>query len=538
MPNAVKYVTSTPLNSLRKGNVAIGVNNVDMGPTSVTGWYNGIIPPVNNITIYKTSSSNIPLTFAPQSDDELYRFIISQGGTSSDTTSVGAALAWIATQSNLFAMDQSLPNIVTDGLVLALNAGEVSSYPTTGTTWYDLSGEGINGTLSGPTYNTVGALDFNGSSDYVEGNSSVPLGNPCTVIALINCNSGGSGEGVAFGPEANGSDNWLAVNGTTIRAYACESADTNNFSLQGGTIVCDGTRWCTIACTIDGSTLKVYLNGVEKNAETRTFTIGGWTGGFDVGKRGNHSLKYFNGSISNVLGYDKVLTPSEMLQNYYQAPIVTDGLVTALDFSNLVSYESGDSSGYSLTGSVGFDLFNTPTDTTAFGGGITCQETDEFIALDDKIATDYVSVECWWTRDSDGVGTSEDIVWNKESTWELRDDNGNISWALKADNKNWFWHDSTADIAVGETIHFVLTYDGNYVKSYKNGELVQTYTYPSGGVLEDQTSCYPKLNSRNCTRTTVQNPGNHTFYQFRIYDRALTSTEVAHNYSATSLKFI
>ena len=211
---------------------------------------------------------------------------------------------------------------------------------------------GIDGTLSGPTYNTVGALDFDGASDYVDGDSSVPLGNPCTVTALINCNSGGSGEGVVFGPEANGSDNWLAVNGTTIRVYATETADTNNFSLQGGTIVCDGTRWYTIACTIDGSTLKVYLNGVEMNDVTKTFTIGGWTGGFDIGRRGAALSKYFNGSISNVLGYDKVLTPSEILQNHYQSKIVTDGLIFYIDAGNLVSYESSATTVNSLTGSM------------------------------------------------------------------------------------------------------------------------------------------------------------------------------------------
>ena len=41
----------------------------------------------------------------------------------------------------------------------------------------------------------------------------------------------------------------------------------------------------------------------------------------------------------------------------------------------------------------------------------------------------------------------------------------------------------------------------------------------------------------NCTRTTVQNPGNHTFYQFRIYDRALTDEEVAQNYNANINRF-
>ena len=36
------------------------------------------------------------------------------------------------------------PNIVQDGLVLALDAGSTRSYPGTGTTWYDLSGNENN----------------------------------------------------------------------------------------------------------------------------------------------------------------------------------------------------------------------------------------------------------------------------------------------------------------------------------------------------------------------------------------------------------
>ncbi|MFN9898496.1 MAG: hypothetical protein ACK55Z_06825, partial [bacterium] len=45
-------------------------------------------------------------------------------------------------------------NIVTSGLVLNFDAGNLSSYPKSGTTWFDLSGNGTNGTLvNGPTYN-------------------------------------------------------------------------------------------------------------------------------------------------------------------------------------------------------------------------------------------------------------------------------------------------------------------------------------------------------------------------------------------------
>ena len=216
--------------------------------------------------------------------------------------------------------------------------------------------------------------------------------------------------------------------------------------------------------------------------------------------------------------------------------IVEDGLVLCLDAANKKSYPGTGTTWTDRSGNVNNGtLLNEPTFTSNFGGGLICEETDEFIASDNVTATDYVSVECWYTKDSEGSG--EDIVWNKESCWELNDNDGNLSWALMASNRGWFWYDTGVDIAVGETAHFVLTYDGNYVRFYKNGVLGSTYTYPSGGVLANQTSCYPKLNSRHCTRTTVQNPGNHTFYQFRIYDRKLTDAEVLQNYNATKSRF-
>jgi uncharacterized delta-60 repeat protein len=61
------------------------------------------------------------------------------------------------------------PKLVTDGLVLALDAANSKSYPGIGTTWTDLSGSGNNGTLTnGPTYssNNLGALNFDGIDDY------------------------------------------------------------------------------------------------------------------------------------------------------------------------------------------------------------------------------------------------------------------------------------------------------------------------------------------------------------------------------------
>ena len=64
-----------------------------------------------------------------------------------------------------FGTSWSLP---TEGLSLLLDAGNVKSYPGSGTTWFDLSGNGNNGTLTnGPTFNSEGYISFDGTNDYV-----------------------------------------------------------------------------------------------------------------------------------------------------------------------------------------------------------------------------------------------------------------------------------------------------------------------------------------------------------------------------------
>ena len=60
------------------------------------------------------------------------------------------------------------PRIVTDGLILALDAANTKSYPSSGgSTWYDLSGKGNNGTITNATFNSDGYFAFEGSGDYI-----------------------------------------------------------------------------------------------------------------------------------------------------------------------------------------------------------------------------------------------------------------------------------------------------------------------------------------------------------------------------------
>ena len=78
------------------------------------------------------------------------------------------------------------PSIVTDGLVLCLDAANTKSYPGSGTTWTDISGKGYDGTLTnGPTFSSdnLGCIVFDGSNDRVDGvhNSELNLTQDLTV---------------------------------------------------------------------------------------------------------------------------------------------------------------------------------------------------------------------------------------------------------------------------------------------------------------------------------------------------------------------
>jgi hypothetical protein len=89
------------------------------------------------------------------------------------------------------------PNIVTDGLVLALDAANTKSYPGSGTVWKDLSGNGNNGTLiNGPTFDTgnLGSIEFDGVDDWTSFGNILNTGtSDFTISAWVKSTSTATG---------------------------------------------------------------------------------------------------------------------------------------------------------------------------------------------------------------------------------------------------------------------------------------------------------------------------------------------------------
>jgi len=215
-----------------------------------------------------------------------------------------------------------------------------------------------NGSLiNGTTWSQNGWFEFDGVDDYINISNDTNLTNPLTICALVNTNVVTSSAQVIYGPNANGQDNWLSITNNKALLHTTQTADVNNVNLTGTTFI-SASRWHHIVGIVNNRTASLWVNGRnDANLSARSYIIGSWNSSARVGQRATGQFP-FNGKIAQVISYGKQLTQTEILQNYYQAPIVTDGLVFAADAGNLVSYESGSTTTYSLTGSSSGSLVN------------------------------------------------------------------------------------------------------------------------------------------------------------------------------------
>lgn len=154
-------------NTLKKGNLAIGFNDIEYGPTPITGFYTAISIPNNGYVIYETNSSGRLRMYRPQNNTEFIDFIKKLGG---DVTTIDEALSYVASNPNLFALNRPIGDIVTDNLLVYYDATQINSYPKNGNTWYNMGDSTNNATLiNGPVYDTDngGNIFFDGSNDYM-----------------------------------------------------------------------------------------------------------------------------------------------------------------------------------------------------------------------------------------------------------------------------------------------------------------------------------------------------------------------------------
>ena len=223
-------------------------------------------------------------------------------------------------QTNAGRTHIATKGIVQSGLVLNLDAGVLSSYPGSGTTWTDLSGNVNNGTLTNMevpgdyTSTNGGILTFDGYDEHIKCGNSISLQITVgTISAWINANNGNSNyNGIITKQQAWG----LFVKDNVLMLYDWG----NNVDRTTGITVGNST-WNYVAMTFTqtigtpSNNTIVYLNGspvltttVKHNNHNVEVQIGG--GGDSYGGQ------FFGGNISQALIYNRALTATEIQQNY------------------------------------------------------------------------------------------------------------------------------------------------------------------------------------------------------------------------------
>jgi hypothetical protein len=220
-------------------------------------------------------------------------------------------------------------NIIRGGLLTYLDAGIVGSYPGSGTTWTDLSGNGYNGTLTnGPTFSTAngGYLAFDGSDDYVDLGNQSALGftsGVFTVEAWIYIPSSWTGgsqypnvvsKGAGAGWDQNG---WSLFcfrgwNGPYAWGYGARNGGTTNIVSRNS---CPSNTYLHTVITANGSTIVLYENGVQQVSASQTINPASNSYSVWIARDFVYGIA-FPGRVSGVKLYNVALSAAQVIQNF------------------------------------------------------------------------------------------------------------------------------------------------------------------------------------------------------------------------------
>ena len=217
------------------------------------------------------------------------------------------------------------PNIVEDGLVLCLDAGNERSYPGSGTTWGDLSGNGYNGTLTnGPTYSSdnLGSINLDGIDDFSLG----------TIDSSIF--SGAHSIGCWFYRRTI--KTWSALFSNNVNTYSCTlltfissgnglginraGVSATSISIDLGSNHLNKWIYCvmTLAGATSGSGVNVYafMDGSLLTASGNLYWDLTTSSNYYIGRHYTNVAQIHDGLIPIVQVYNRALSQDEIKQNF------------------------------------------------------------------------------------------------------------------------------------------------------------------------------------------------------------------------------
>ncbi len=208
------------------------------------------------------------------------------------------------------------PSIVSDGLVLYLDAANRRCYSGSGSSSNSLvSGIGVT-LINGVGFTTTnnGYFSFDGSNDYIDAgnNSVIGITNNITLIVYFKL--------TAFDKQ------WQAIvtkgdNSYRLHRYSFSNQISFGINQSGGqdnpTVTnFEANRWYSVAATFSLPDVKLYVNGVLDSTSTYATPISNSSYNLYIGDNAQQPLRFFNGNIGQVQIYNRALTQQEISQNF------------------------------------------------------------------------------------------------------------------------------------------------------------------------------------------------------------------------------
>lgn len=212
------------------------------------------------------------------------------------------------------------PKIITDGLVLYLDAANLRSYPRSGTAWFDISGRDRNTTLTGGvsfSQTNQGSFVLDGINGYIDINHQLFPLNAFTYDLWFKPSNNDSikifwmGEMQMFFYTVSKSVLRRWYNNNITQINNTETFTENYLSV-----------WTNVVWTVGSYTDIVYINGKQVGSNRNTTidspTITGYNGQTNSGTligRDEEAI-YQPFSVASAKVYNRVLSPAEILRNF------------------------------------------------------------------------------------------------------------------------------------------------------------------------------------------------------------------------------
>ncbi len=464
---------------------------------------------------------------------------------------LGAAEVQALYKSGLAKLNASHNNQLTNGLVglWSFDGADMS-----GTTAYDRSGSGNNGTLVGGPVPTIGrlgqALSFNGTSQYITAGSSSVFdftSSPFTLSAWIYPTSLSNGPVPFYKGRYRSNGYYAQILSTGEVDFLTNQSGSNQLSKTNTGSIVTG-KWQLLTITRSGTSVRIYVNGIDKTttagshsdpvSSSDTFAVNTYN------YAGYQNTYIMSGSIDDVRIYNRALSQADVTQLYdmgagthinvsqnnIPGSTLQSGLVGLWSFDgpDLTTTTAYDRSGQGNNGT----LTNGPTPAIGkLGQALSFNGTSQYVTT--STLTGYsggqITFSAWFKPSV--VDGTQNIVLDGNGDGHIRIEinaTNNIDigvgdgggWSLSAN-----FVSTSYTVSAGTWYNVVGLWDGTYIKLYVNGAFVGKIAW--GGTPSSMSGV--TIGDYSITHGTYNFPG--TLDDVRIYNRALSASEVKQLYN-------